>query len=162
MVIKSLHFTKSCDSQQLTFEMYVSLLQQIIIYLSSSLVIFLIISLVLSTINTKNSIFKKFFTVIKYLNILSISLIFLVIFFKFNFYLWNFKEYSDNLKTEYIFDIQLLNRFDFTDITVNGSIISDVVTLLSLSSGLICIHLLGDKNLTKSISNLNLFSIFFW
>jgi NADH:ubiquinone oxidoreductase subunit 4 (subunit M) len=55
----------------------------------------------------------------------------------------------------------MFNKFEFSDITINGSILSDVVTLLALSSGLVCLYLLGDKNLVKYTSNLNIFSLFF-
>jgi NADH:ubiquinone oxidoreductase subunit 4 (subunit M) len=161
MVIRPLHFKNTVNLTQTTFETYVFFLQQIIIYFSTFLLILLILSLILSSFNNKNSIFTKFFNFIKLLSMTTISLLFLTVFVKFNYYLWNFSDYCKNLKTEHSFDIQVLNQFKFSDITINGSILSDVVTLLALSSGLVCLYLLGDKNLVKHTSNLNIFSVFF-
>ena len=55
-----------------------------------------------------------------------------------------------------------MNIFTNTSsISFNGSILSDVVVLLALSSGLVCLYLLGDKNITRYCSNLTFFSLFF-
>ena len=43
---------------------------------------------------------------------------------------------------------------------LNTSTLSDTIILLAFSSGLICIYLLGEKNLVKYLSNISIFSIF--
>lgn len=43
---------------------------------------------------------------------------------------------------------------------LNNSLLSDSIILLAFSSGLVCLYLLGEKNLSKHFSNLSIFSIF--
>lgn len=50
--------------------------------------------------------------------------------------------------------------FDSMSLTLNNSILSDVIVLLAFSSGLVCLYLLGEKNLTKYLSNISIFAIF--
>lgn len=118
------------------------------------------ISTLLSKINVSSKIFKKFFNIVKYLNILVLSFIFLFVFFKFIIFLNNFKSYAKLSNSFYLISLQ----FDFyvtTQIfTLKGSVLSDVIILLAFSSGLVCIYLLGEKNLSKHTSNINIFSIF--
>lgn len=43
---------------------------------------------------------------------------------------------------------------------LNNSLLSETVVLLAFSSGLVCLYLLGEKNLSKHLPNLSIFSIF--
>ncbi len=155
---------KTNNSNQLTeifFKNIVVFLQEVITYSAIFLIIIFLISTLLGALNFKNKLFNVVFKLVKVLNILIISVIFLAVFTKFNLFLWFYKEYSTAiclssnllLNLNYIPEIGLVN--------FNGSILSDVVVLLALSSGLVCLYLLGEKNLTKNISNLSFFAIFF-
>jgi len=53
------------------------------------------------------------------------------------------------------------NYLLFTPIfELNTSLLSDAVILLAFSSGLVCLYLLGEKNLSHFMSNLSIFAIF--
>jgi formate hydrogenlyase subunit 3/multisubunit Na+/H+ antiporter MnhD subunit len=43
---------------------------------------------------------------------------------------------------------------------LNASSFSDVIILLAFSSGIVCIHLLGEKNLVNNLPNVTIFSGF--
>lgn len=43
---------------------------------------------------------------------------------------------------------------------LNNSVLSDAIVLLAFSSGLTCLYLLGEKNLSKYLSNVSVFSVF--
>ena len=143
------------------FSDLVCFLQQTICYSVIFLISTFLISVLLSLSYQKTAIFSIVFRVIKLINILSISIIFLAIFTKFNLYLWNFKEYTKAICICNNLTINLAVLPSLGKISFNGSILSDVVALLCLSSGLVCLYLLGEKNLVKYLSNLSFFSIFF-
>lgn len=143
------------------FDLYVPVCQQIIIYLTTVLLILALISTFLSTISIKNRLFTNLFTFIKISTIISINLVFLVVFFKFNLYLWNFREYIEFIQESSRVKTSLNHLVDIKEISFNGSVLSDVIVLLALSSGLICVYLLGEKNISKHITNLSYFSFFF-
>lgn len=53
------------------------------------------------------------------------------------------------------------NYLPFTPLfDLNNSLLSDAIILLAFSSGLVCLYLLGEKNLSGYLSNLSIFSIF--
>lgn len=45
-------------------------------------------------------------------------------------------------------------------IDLNYSTLSDVIILLAFSSGVVCVYLLGEKNLVNNIPNISIFSGF--
>ena len=143
------------------FSDLVCLLQQTICYSVIFLISTFLVSVVLSLFNEKNITFNITFKIIKVINIIFISIIFLAIFTKFNLYLWNFKEYTRTICVCDNLTISLSFLPKLEHISFNGSILSDVVALLCLSSGLVCLYLLGEKNLVKHLANLSFFSIFF-
>lgn len=51
-------------------------------------------------------------------------------------------------------------KYIIIEFNLNNSILSDVVVLLAFSSGLVCLYLLGEKNLSKYLSNISIFAIF--
>ncbi len=158
------NLVKINNSNQLTeifFKSLVCLLQQVIVYSSISLIIIFLISILLSISNLKNKLFNVVFKIIKVLNIVLITVIFLFVFIKFNLYLWFFKEYSAAICLSGDLSLVLTYIPSLGSINFNGSILSDVVVLLSLSSGLVCLYLLGEKNVTRQLSNLSFFAIFF-
>lgn len=161
MVANSTDITFINQIPDMLLETYVCLLQQTIVYSSIILLILFLFSSFLSILNFKNLLFSVLFKIIKLINSLTLSIIFFAVFAKFNLYLWDFKKYSENIC---INNKLLINNYyieEIGTINFNGSILSDVVVLLALSSGMVCLYLLGEKNLSKYLSNLSFFSIFF-
>lgn len=160
MFAQVFNFSPNAQNKISSIEVFSIFFQEIIIYCSFILTILFMISTLLSKINVSSKFFKKFFNIVKYLNILVLSFIFLFVFFKFIIFLNNFKSYAKLSNSFYLISLQ----FDFyvtTQIfTLKGSVLSDVIILLAFSSGLVCIYLLGEKNLSKHTSNINIFSIF--
>jgi NADH:ubiquinone oxidoreductase subunit 4 (subunit M) len=120
-----------------------------------------LVSILTVSLNLKNKVFKILFSIIKLINICTLSIIFFSVFTKFNIYLWNFKEYTESLIAYKTFTLNLNMVLNIPTISFSGSILSDVVVLLALSSGLVCLYLLGEKNITKYCSNLSFFCFFF-
>lgn len=143
------------------FSVYIPVLQQIIIYSSFILIVLFLMSTLLVSLNLKTKFFKIIFSIIKFVNIGVLSIIFSSVFIKFNLYLWNFKEYTELLIGYQTLTLDLEMLGNTPTINFSGSILSDVVVLLALSSGLVCLYLLGEKNITKYCSNLSFFSFFF-
>lgn len=143
------------------FSIYIPILQQVIVYSALILVILFIISVLLVSLNIKNKVFKVIFGLIKLINMSLLTIIFLSVFFKFNLYLWNFKEYIESLSAYRIYSLNLESLPYLPVLNFSGSVLSDVIVLLALSSGLVCIYLLGEKNITKYCSNLSFFCFFF-
>lgn len=147
-------FTNLCES-------YILLTQQLIVYFTVILIFFIIISTILNNIFNTNSIAKYLFKFTKITTLSLITIIFIFVFLKFNIYIWNFREHTEILQSCYF----RRTTVNFNNINVmvnfNGSILSDVIVLLAFSSGTICVYLLGEKNLSKYVSNINYFSMFF-
>jgi len=75
-------------------------------------------------------------------------------------YLWNFKGFGFFLSNYTWVAVKFSYFFSTCAVSLNSSVLSDVIILLAFSSGLICIYLLGEKNLSKYLSNVSIFSIF--
>jgi formate hydrogenlyase subunit 3/multisubunit Na+/H+ antiporter MnhD subunit len=161
LLAKVLKTNNSNQIAEIFFKNIVSFLQEVITYSAILLIIIFFISTLLVALNFKNKLFSVVFKFVKVLNILIISVIFLAVFAKFNLFLWFYKEYSTAicLSSNLLLNLRYIPQIG--SVNFNGSILSDVVVLLALSSGLVCLYLLGDKNLTKNISNLSFFAIFF-
>lgn len=141
-------------------EMLAHFFQQVCIYTSFILFfIFLVTTLLIKTY-TNNTKFTTTFNVIKVINMILLSLVFVVIFFKFLLYLWTYKFISFWVGNGSWYSQTFNLYFSRVDITLNSSILSDVIILLAFSSGIVCLYLLGEKNLSKYMSNLSIFSIF--
>lgn len=98
---------------------------------------------------------------LKFINLLFLSIIITLLIIKFYF----------SLKLEqtagvYLYDLKYnffkenSSVFYFEHFIVFSSSFSDAIIILSFITGLICLELLGLKNLFKTISNINLFYIF--
>lgn len=140
---------------------YIVLLQEFISYSTISLLSIFFLSAVLHNLNIKGRIFGFFFNFIKFINMLILGFIFGCVFIKFNIYLWNFKTYTLLLSSRHFFTVLLTELPQIPALNFNGSLLSDVIILLAFSSGTVCIYLLGEKKLSKYISNLSFFSFFF-
>lgn len=100
-------------------------------------------------------------TLLRFINLLFLSILITLLIIKFYF----------SLKLEqtaglYIYDLKYnffkenSYLFYFEHFIVFSSSFSDAIIILSFITGLICIELLGLKNLLKTVSNINLFYIF--
>ncbi len=134
--------------------------QQISIYAAFLLLIIFFVTILLIKINPNNQKFTTAFSLIKYLNISLIGLVFFCIFFKFILFLWTFKNQSLFLATHPAISLRFNCLYNHPVISLNSSSLSDVIVLLAFSSGLVCLYLLGEKNLGKYLSNVSIFAIF--
>lgn len=134
--------------------------QQMTVYLSFILLFFFFLTILLVRSNISTDKFSSLFGYIKIFNILTLTLIFTVTVIKFFLYLWNFKIYSFYKSS---FEWMSLN-FEYLPYNptfdLNASSFSDVIILLAFSSGIVCIHLLGEKNLVNNLPNVTIFSGF--
>lgn len=135
-------------------------MQKSIIYACLVLFIFLILSVILNNTVNKTNKFTFLFNVVKFSCVALICLVFLLVFTKFIIYLWNFKTYAFCMSTYLITKFKLDYIVHTPVISFNGSILSDVIILLGFSSGIISIYLLGEKNLSKNLHNVSIFSSF--
>lgn len=140
---------------------HIIFLQEFISYSAATLLVLFFFSTILHNLNIKNKIFVFFFNFIKFINMVVLGFIFVCVFIKFNLYLWNFKTYTSLLNSRGFFVVSLTEIPALPTLNFNGSLLSDVIILLAFSSGTVCLYLLGEKNLSKYVSNLGFFSIFF-
>lgn len=134
--------------------------QQTTVYCASILFVTFLITILLVRTNVSSLRFGVLFNLVKYTNMSIVSFIFLLVFLKFSIYLWGFRNYGyflSNIEWRVMgFNLIWTN----CQISLNTSLLSDVIILLAFSSGLICLYLLGEKNISKYVSNLSIFSIF--
>lgn len=141
-------------------EIFILFFQQTIIYSAFILLINFLVTVLLVKLNLNKKKFAIVFDFIKYINITFVGLILFCVFFKFILYLWNFKTYTLLLMNYSSISIKF-NYLPFTPLfDLNNSLLSDAIILLAFSSGLVCLYLLGEKNLSGYLSNLSIFSIF--
>lgn len=160
MFAQVFNFTPHAQIKLSSVEIFSIFFQELIVYSSVILTFLFILSTLLTKINSTSFVFKSFFNFVKYLNITVLGLIFFFIFFKFVIFLSNFKSYAMLSNSFYHFSLKFNFIVTSQILTLNGSVLSDVVILLAFSSGLVCVYLLGEKNLSKYASNINIFSIF--
>lgn len=160
MFVKCFDFSPKSTNPFAYPEAILAFFQNWILYASVILLILCIISIILTKTTLTDDKFKVIFNALKFLNIFVLSFIFILVFFKFIHYLWYFKTYSMFLSSKVSSLIQLKWFTNNLNITINGSILSDTIVLLAFSSGIVCLYLLGEKNLAKHLSNITIFSIF--
>ena len=141
-------------------ELFSIFCQQTTIYLCYILLIFFFITLGIVKSDIVTNKFKQLFSFIKLFNIFMLTLIFTLTVIKFILYLLNFKTYS-SFNTSFDWVSLQFNYLPFVPlIDLNYSTLSDVIILLAFSSGIVCIHLLGEKNLVQNLPNVSIFSGF--
>ena len=141
-------------------EIFILFFQQTVVYSAFILLITFILTILLVKLNLNAKKFSSLFSFIKYVNMFFVGLILVCVFFKFILYLWNFKTYTLLLMNYNSISIKF-NHLLFTPIfDLNTSLLSDAIILLAFSSGLVCLYLLGEKNLSSYMSNLSIFAIF--
>lgn len=154
------NFTSSKCNIYLFCEMLAGFFQQLCIYTSLMLFVLFLITILFVKLTTSNRKFIIIFSLIKYSNMLLVGFVFILILLKFLLYLWSYKFLgfligNGSWQTETFY--YYLSSFSMN---LNSSILSDVIVLLAFSSGIVCLYLLGEKNLSNYLSNLSIFSIF--
>ena len=134
--------------------------QQTNIYLCFTLLIFLLVTTGLTKLDIIKNKFTSLFNFIKLTNIAILSLIFTLTTIKFTLYILSFKSYSFVGFSHQWFSVEFDYLPFMPTFDLNYSILSDVIILLAFSSGIVCLHLLGEKNLVKNIPNISIFSAF--
>ncbi len=162
MFVNVFNVTHAQEHQYTNTEIFSLFCQQTTIYLSFTLLVFLFVTTALTQIDAIKHKFTHLFNFIKITNIAILSSIFTFTTIKFMLYLVNFKSYSF---TGLSYQSRWLTlQFDYLPFTptfdLNSSVLSDVIILLAFSSGIVCLHLLGEKNLVKNLSNISIFSAF--
>lgn len=143
-----------------TSELFILFFQQTVVYSAFFLLILFVMTVFLVKVNLNAIKFKTTASLIKYLNITFVGIILVCVLFKFIFFLWNLKSHTLLLMNYNAISIKF-NHLMFTPVfDLNNSVLSDAVVLLAFSSGLTCLYLLGEKNLSKYLSNVSIFSIF--
>lgn len=160
MFVNVFNFTPEGLKKHSAAETFTVLFQQLTIYSSLILLIIFLITVLLIKFNTTGLKFKTAFNIIKYCNILFLGLIFVFVFLKFIIYLWNYKRLSLFISNYSFVTVQFSYLFNAPMISLNSSVLSDVILLLAFSSGTVCIYLLGEKNLARYLSNISIFAIF--
>jgi len=154
------NFTPSRFNYVSTSELLAIFLQQTTVYLTCILFVLFVINVLLVQTNVNALKFKTIFNFIKLANMSVLALIFFLVFFKFIIYLWNYKGFGFFLSNYSWHSISFNCLYWATTLKLNSSVFSDVIILLAFSSGIICLYLLGEKNLARYLSNISIFSIF--
>ena len=142
--------------------------QQILIYVqfsSACINIALLLLLLLSVLNIIYNFFFKNFSVmmqiLRFFNLIVMSSIATLFFVKFYYSLR-----LEQILGPHLLDLKLNfflknNQVPYLEYyTVFSSSFSDAVSILALITGIICLELLGLKNIFKNINNINVFFIF--
>lgn len=161
MLAYGLDFTQLTPNGMWSQRAYIQLFQHLIVYSGVILIFFLIFSVIINVVAAKNIKFQVIYDIMKVTNLVIVSILFLFIFFKFLITLFYLPTYSNAISMLGSNDIELKFFLKGTTLTLNGSILSDIILILAYSSGMVCIYLLGEKNSTKYISNISLFVFFY-
>ncbi len=154
------NFAYPHESYLKNIEVFSIFFQQVTVYLCFFLLILLVITLVVTKLDSLRHKFSYLFNFVKIFNLSILTLIFTLTLIKFILYILNFKVYSIYLNSFDWYSLEF-NYLPFSPtFDLNYSTLSDVIILLAFSSGIICIHLLGEKNLVTNISNISVFSCF--
>lgn len=140
------------------FTFYINLSTGIINITLISLLILFIINFLFNIFFKNLSLLNNIF---RYVNLIVITIIFILLLIKFYMSLR-----LEQAVGPYIYDVKYLfyvenNNINFIEYcSVFSSSFSDAILLLSFITGIICLELLGLKNLFKSMNNISLFLIF--
>ena len=157
MFVNFFNFTITNPYALSSSETLIVFFQQISIYAAFFLLILFLITVLLVKLNTTGSKFTTTFNLIKYSNMLLVGLIFICVTLKFFLFLSDFKSYSLFLVNYKSISVKFNYLLTSPVFDLNNSLLSDVIILLSFSSGLVCLYLLGEKNLAKYLSNISAF-----
>lgn len=160
MLVNVFNFAYPGEINFNNFEIYFIFIQQIVLYLTLVLLVLFVLNIVLVKYGKNSDKFFTLFNFIKISNIVVFTTILIFVILKFILFLWNFKYYSFYTAYPAWFSCKMTYVSVIPSFDLNCSAFSDVIILLAFSSGLVCIHLLGEKNLSKKIDNISIFSFF--
>jgi len=158
MFAQLLNFTPNGINHQYMPIIFSLMFQQTAVYFTFILFTLFIVSVLISNLFVKKTSFA--FNFIKNASVLVMGFIFLCVFCKFVLYSFNYRTYEVFIASRAFTTLKFNYLYSTPSLSLNGSILSDAVVLLAFSSGLTCVYLLGEKNLSKYLSNVNTFSIF--
>lgn len=148
-----------------TYEPIVSEILTYVQFSSASINIIIYLLIILIILNFIYYIFFKnisyLITLLKFINLFFITLIIIILIIKFYFSLkleQHLGPYLYDIKLNFFLENNFSSEFDY--FIVFSSSFSDSILLLSFITGLICLELLGLKNLFKNINNISLFFFF--
>jgi hypothetical protein len=154
-----------CLDKQITTN---SLTNEIILYIKFSTAVINITLFLLIILTILNFLYNFFFKNISYLlqllrfiNLSFITLILVLLIIKFYFSLkleQSLGPYIYDIKYNFFKENSNVSYFEY--FIVFSSSFSDAILILSFITGLICLELLGYKNLLKSVNNITLFYTF--
>jgi NADH-quinone oxidoreductase subunit M len=148
-------------SNKITYlDVFTTLSQQIIIYTVIAMFTILVTLTLLHISVTKWNKFNSLYVFFKILTSVALSIIFTFVFIKFMIYLWNLHSYASFLDSDSIAIVKLHLISESLVFTINSSLLGDVIILLAFSSGIVCLHLLGEKNVAVHLPNIGVFSSF--
>lgn len=160
MFVNVFNFSNSLQPEFPLIDSAIIFLQQTVVYFAFILLVLFLLTVLLTKLNTTGQKFTVTFNVIKYMNSLLLGFILVMVFVRFSVFLWNYKSQSLILINYPFLSLEFGYIFNSPVIDLNNSILSEVIILLAFSSGLVCIYLLGEKNLSGYLSNISIFSIF--
>ncbi len=160
MFVKFFNFSTPSPFKLSNIELSIIFFQQTSVYSAFILLILFLITILLVKLNTTSLKFSAMFSFIKYANMTISGLVLFCVFFKFIFFLSSFKTHNLFLVNYAFISVKFNYLITSPIIDLNNSILSDAIILLAFSSGLICMYLLGEKNLSPNLSNISIFSIF--
>lgn len=154
-------YPRASDPSLMIQAIYNLCIQQSIIYTAFALLILLIVTTIVNVTMFNSPKFSIVYNATKSLNFFAISCLFMLIFIKFLFGVFFFRVYADFISTIGVNYVELRYLLPNRMFKFNGSVLSDIILVLAFSSGMTCVTLLGEKNLSKYISNISLFSFFY-
>lgn len=140
----------------------VSVCEHLLIYTSIFLLFSIVVTSLFNTTYINSSKFKVLYNISKAIMISFGIFLLAVILVKMFFNIYLLRNYGEELSTLAFVDLKL--KFILPDVTfyLNGSLLSDVILLLALSSGYVSLTLLGDRKLSNHVSNVVIFFYFFF
>lgn len=147
---------------------YKTLSSETYLYIQFSTAVINISLYLLVSLTILNYIYNIFFKnisylvkLLRYINLIFITLIITLLIIKFYFSLkleQHLGPYLYEIKLNFFKDNNNINYFEH--FIIFSSSFSDAILILSFITGLICLELLGLKNLLKNINNISLFFVF--
>lgn len=154
-----------------TFEIennFEPIISELIVYVKLSSAIINITLYLLIVLIILNFIYYIFFknvsyliTLLKFINLFFITFIIVLLLLKFYFSLkleQHLGPYLYDIKLNFFLDNNINSQIEY--FIIFSSSLSDAILILSFITGLICLELLGFKNLFKNINNVSLFYFF--
>lgn len=160
----TLHVTSAVNAtgMQAFYSFMGEVCEHLLIYTSSFLLISIIVTSVFNTIYINSTKFRILFNISKFLMISFGVFLFIVILVKSLFKIYLVRSFGETITTFAFVGLRLKYLLPNVTFHLNGSLLSDVIALLALSSGFFSLILLGDRKLSNHVSNVVFFFYFFF